>query len=93
MPWTSAFAQSELFVRLQVIDLTNKNSYDFPLTQMELAECLGLTPVHVNRMLKELRGRELIKVEDRRVTLLDRHALEAVAEFNPNYLYLERKFR
>ncbi len=81
----------ELFVRLQIVELTNKNSYDFPLTQTELAECLGLTPVHVNRMLQELRGRELITIEGRRVTLLDRDALEALAEFNPNYLYLERK--
>lgn len=83
----------EMFVRLEVVELADADGYEFPLTQTDIAECLGLTPVHVNRMLQELRGRELIRIEGRRVTILDRPALEAVAEFNPSYLYLERKSR
>lgn len=83
----------ELLVRLEITDLTDGNSYEFPLTQHEFGECLGLTPVHVNRTLQELRRRELIEVESRRATILDIAALKALAEFDPAYLYLERKAR
>ena len=83
----------ELFVRLEIVGLTDGNSYEFPLTQQELSECLGLTGVHVNRTLQELRRRGLIEVEGRRATMLDFDALKALAEFDPSYLYLERKPR
>jgi CRP-like cAMP-binding protein len=83
----------ELYVRLEIIGRVADGGYDFPLTQEELGECLGLTSVHVNRTLQELRRRNLIRLEERRLTILDRAALEAVAEFDPSYLYLERKPR
>jgi CRP-like cAMP-binding protein len=83
----------ELFVRLEVVGLTNGQSYDFPLTQNELAETLGLTSVHVNRTLQELRRMGLIEVADRRVTILDADGLKSVAEFDPDYLYLEKRER
>ena len=83
----------ELFVRLEIVGLTSHDGYDFPLTQAELGECLGLTPVHVNRMLQSLRKRKLIRLEERRLTILDPLALWAVAEFDPAYLYLERNPR
>lgn len=81
----------ELFARLEVIGHTRGDSYDFPLTQRELSECLGLTPVHANRTLQELRRRDLIALENRQLTILDRRSLEAVAEFDPAYLYLDRQ--
>ena len=81
----------ELFARLEVIGHTRGDSYDFPLTQRELSECLGLTAVHANRTLQELRRRELIALENRQLTILDRRSLEAVAEFHPAYLYLDRQ--
>ncbi|HET7817150.1 MAG TPA: Crp/Fnr family transcriptional regulator [Sphingomicrobium sp.] len=81
----------ELLVRLEVPGLADGTSYDFPLTQQELSECLGLTAVHVNRTLQELRRRGLITLEDRRLIILDRAALGKVAEFDPLYLYLERR--
>lgn len=83
----------ELLVRLEIVDLTDGNSYEFPLTQQELSECLGLTAVHVNRTLQELRKRELIELEGRRATVLNVPALQALAEFDPAYLYLERRPR
>lgn len=83
----------ELRVRLDVVGLTDGDSYHFPLTQHELSECLGLTPVHINRTLQELRRRDLIHLESRRVTILDFGGLSALAEFDPSYLYLERKAR
>jgi len=83
----------ELRLRLQLAGLTHNDSYDFPLTQVELGECLGLTAVHVNRTLQELRRKRLLELEHRRVTLLDVDALESIAEFDPRYLYLEKRTR
>jgi CRP-like cAMP-binding protein len=83
----------ELRVRLGVIGLAPDDSYDFPLTQVELGECLGLTPVHVNRMLQELRRSGLLELERRRIRILDLEGLEGIAEFDPSYLYLNRQPR
>ena len=81
----------ELYVRLDVVGRTKENRYEFPLTQRELSECLGLTVVHVNRTLQELRRKGLVEFENRHLTILDRLGLEGIAEFDPNYLYLERR--
>lgn len=80
----------ELYLRLDVVGRTDAQGYDFPLTQRELSECLGLTVVHANRTLQELRRRELVELENRRLIIRDRKGLEGVAEFDPSYLYLER---
>lgn len=81
----------ELRYRLDVVGKTSGNGYEFPLTQRELSECLGLTVVHVNRTLQELRRRALVELENRQVTILDRRGLEGLAEFDPAYLYLDRR--
>ena len=83
----------ETLERLKIVGLNDGDSYEFPLTQQELSECLGLTAVHVNRTLQELRKRELIQVENRRATILDLPQLKAVGEFDPYYLYLEKRPR
>ncbi|MFL6737268.1 MAG: Crp/Fnr family transcriptional regulator [Sphingomonas sp.] len=79
----------ELYVRLEVVGKTSNGSYEFPLTQRELSECLGLTVVHANRTLQELRRRRIVELENRTLTIRDRPGLEAVAEFDPAYLYLD----
>ena len=61
----------EILERLRIVGLADNDSYDFPLTQQELGECLGLTSVHVNRTLQALRKRGLIQVENRRATIVD----------------------
>jgi CRP-like cAMP-binding protein len=81
----------ELHVRLGIVGRASNEGYDFPLTQRELSECLGLTVVHANRTLQELRRRGLIELESRRLTIRDRRGLEGVAEFDPSYLYLEKR--
>ena len=83
----------EIFERLSIVGMTDELSYDFPLTQQELGECLGLTSVHINRTLQSLRKLELITVEDRRVSILDLPGLKSLGDFNPDYLYLEKKSR
>lgn len=81
----------ELRLRLGIIGQVDRGSYDFPLTQVELGECLGLTPVHVNRTLQELRRRGVLELKQRRATILDVDALESIAEFDSRYLYLEKR--
>jgi CRP-like cAMP-binding protein len=83
----------ELRRRLEVIGLSQGNSYDFPLTQVEIGESLGLTAVHVNRTLQELRRKGVLELQHRRVTILDVEALEGIAEFDSRYLYLDRRRR
>ncbi len=83
----------ELRVRLGIVGRADDTGYDLPLTQTDLAECLGLTPVHVNRTLKELRTRGLVEFRGGRVAIHDRAGLERVAEFDPAYLYLESRPR
>ena len=79
----------ELFLRLEVVGKTTGPSYDFPLTQDQLASCLSLTTVHVNRTLQELRRLSLIELANRRLTILDFDQLRTVGEFDPAYLYLD----
>jgi CRP-like cAMP-binding protein len=83
----------ELHVRLGVVGLSDEAGYSLPLTQTDLAECVGLTPIHVNRTLKALRTRGLVEFRARRVYLKDMEGLKRVAEFDPSYLYLERRPR
>ena len=81
----------ELYLRLEVAGLVGGLSYDFPLTQEQLASCLSLTPVHANRTLQLLRRESLIELANRQLTILDLPALQKRAEFDPAYLYLERQ--
>ena len=83
----------ELHVRLGIVRLTEGNAYPLPLTQTDLAECLGLTAVHVNRTLQALRARKLVEFRSGRVVIEDLEALQKLAEFDPSYLYLERRPR
>ena len=80
----------ELHARLELIGRVSGNSYELPLTQRELSECLGLTVVHANRRLQELRRRGLVEFENRKMRILDMAGLEGVAEFDASYLYLDR---
>lgn len=81
----------ELHVRLGLVGLNDDLSYDLKLTQTDVAECLGLTAVHVNRTLRDLREQGAVEFVRGRVTILDLAKLRKIAEFEPDYLYLERQ--
>jgi hypothetical protein len=83
----------ELQARMLVVGLADDTGFALPLTQAELSECLGLTSVHVNRVLRELRERGLVEFRNARVTLLNLAGLQTIAEFDPAYLYLEKRVR
>lgn len=78
----------EVFARLEAIGLTRGDSCDFPLTQTDIADATGLTPVHVNRTLQALRQDGVIEVRNRRLHLRNRVKLSLIAMFNPAYLHL-----
>src|SRR3954469_557725 len=61
----------ELYVRLKAVGLTNGDGYAFPLTQAEWGDALGLSTVHVNRTLQDLRGAGLITLRNGSVAVLD----------------------
>ncbi|GBU19633.1 MULTISPECIES: Crp/Fnr family transcriptional regulator [Methylobacteriaceae] len=81
----------ELFVRLECVGLADGPKCPWPLTQTELADTLGISTAHTNRVLQELRTRGLIILRNRTLTIPDLKALQRVALFNPNYLHLERE--
>jgi CRP-like cAMP-binding protein len=80
----------ELFLRMQAIGLTNNNACDLPLTQSQMGDALGLSNVHVNRTLQELRAEGLIVLEGGTLTILDWDGLKEAGEFDPLYLHLRR---
>lgn len=78
----------EIRVRLQVLGLAGSDGFDLPITQSELADALGLSPVHVNRVLQELRGEGVIASRGRFVVVHDWERLKAEGEFDVGYLHL-----
>ena len=83
----------ELYLRLRTVGLASNGRCDFPLTQNDLGDATGLTPVHVNRTLQELRRDGLIELERRHLHILDIERLKSVSMFNPNYLHLDHEGR
>jgi CRP-like cAMP-binding protein len=80
----------ELFVRVSSVGLNHDNSYAMPITQAELADATGLSTVHVNRTMQELRANGLIKTHNGRIFIQDWEALQAAAEFDPTYLHIRK---
>jgi CRP-like cAMP-binding protein len=79
----------ELYVRMKNIGLVDGRRFDLPLTQEEIGDALGLTSVHVNRVLQRLRSEDLISFRQGLLTIHDYPALEKASGFNPNYLHIE----
>lgn len=79
----------EFALRQERAGLAARSRYDLPMTQEQLGDALGLTPVHVNRTLKALERAGLISRNRRSVTIADWDGLRAVGDFDPAYLCLE----
>jgi CRP-like cAMP-binding protein len=78
----------EVYVRLAHIGLAADFAFDLPVTQADLGDALGLSPVHVNRLLQDLRGNRVIRFEARRVEILDWARLVEIGQFDDRYLHL-----
>jgi CRP-like cAMP-binding protein len=79
----------EILLRFRAVGLSQGNSCALPLTQVELAETLGLSSVHVNRTLQDLRRQGLITLEGGTLTIENLDKLTQVSFFNPDYLHLD----
>lgn len=80
----------EIVVRLRSMGLSDDHGCDLPLTQNDISEATGLTPVHVNRTLQDMRMRGLIVLKGRRLDIPDLGRLQQVALFSDTYLHLHR---
>jgi CRP-like cAMP-binding protein len=80
----------ELYVRLKIVGLAADHHFELPLTQEEIGDALGLTPVHVNRVLQRMRREGLISFARGALAIHDYRGLERASGFNPNYLHLDR---
>jgi CRP-like cAMP-binding protein len=80
----------EMLVRYRIVGLAKDDSFDFPITQTELADASGLTPMHVNRVLRRLREEQLVHFHGKVIKILDPERLKQMAGFNANYLHLDR---
>lgn len=79
----------ELLLRLRAVGLAPDDSFEMPLTQIELADTLGMSSVHVNRVTQLLRQHELITWRGRNLRVDDVAGLMALADFDARYLHLK----
>jgi len=78
----------ELLIRLQMVGQASDNSYRLPLRQQDIGDTLGISLVHANRMLQQLRDQQLITLDGRQLVIHDVDALKKWAQFRPDYLQL-----
>jgi CRP-like cAMP-binding protein len=71
------------------IDREHGGQFAMPLTQQDLAEALGLTAVHINRVVRQLMKERVLEISKGQVTVLDLSALKEIAEFDPSYLHAQ----
>jgi CRP-like cAMP-binding protein len=79
----------ELLVRLRAVGLAEDHVCDLPITQGEFADAIGVSNVHVNRVVQQLRADGLIETKGTQVKVPDWDKLKQVGEFDPTYLHLE----
>ncbi len=78
----------EWVVRLRAVGLVEDWTCELPMTQVELADAIGTSTVHVNRVLQELRAAKLISLKGQTLTVLNWERLRDVSGFDPTYLHL-----
>jgi CRP-like cAMP-binding protein len=78
----------ELLCKHRAAGLARETTFPLPVTQQDLGDALGLTPIHINRVLQELRGRGLIELSRATAVIRDWDELERLASFDPTYLHL-----
>jgi CRP-like cAMP-binding protein len=78
----------ECFTRMRSLGLVGQSSFELPLTQAEFGDATGLSNVHVNRTMQELRRQGLIATKGKTHSILDWEKLKETADFRPGYLHL-----
>ena len=77
----------EMLVRLRAVGLAENDRFAFPITQADLGDTVGLSTVHVNRTLQELKGKKLIASRRWLFEVLDVERLIEFSDFDPSYLH------
>ena len=80
----------ELAHKLKAVGLAEDTIFELPITQVELADALGLSSVHVNRVLQQLRADGLIRWQGSILAILDWERLKQAGEFDPAYLHQDQ---
>ncbi|WP_165842756.1 Crp/Fnr family transcriptional regulator [Phenylobacterium deserti] len=78
----------EVLIRLRAAGLSDGARAAFPVTQQHLSDALGLSAVHTNRVLQQLRGQGLLSFSGGELVVMDWAGLQAAGEFDPAYLHL-----
>ena len=78
----------ELSLRMRSVGLTDGNTFEFPATQTDLADALGLSTVHSNRSLMSLKAAGLAIFKHKRITIPDMKRLKSISGFRNTYLHL-----
>lgn len=82
-----AHLMCELYIRMRNIGLATDDKCEMPLTQLVIADAVGLTPVHVNRVLKALRLSKVMELSSGSLTIIDPVRLAEIAGFDGSYLH------
>jgi CRP-like cAMP-binding protein len=77
----------EFSLRLEAAGLASNHRYELPMTQEQLADAVGLTSVHVNRVLKQLGAEGLISRDRRSIVIVDWKRMREAGDFNERYLH------
>jgi CRP-like cAMP-binding protein len=80
----------EIVVRLRAVGLARDYQFPSPFTQSDLAAICGISPVHANRTIQDLRRRGLLQWQSRTIAITDWSELVRVARFKPDYLHLRQ---
>lgn len=81
----------ELLLRLRAVGFADGDSFELPITQGDLADTMGLSDVHMNRVIQRLRKAKLISLKNKILVILDYARLAEASGFNPNYLHLRQR--
>ena len=79
----------ELHRRAQIANISTENGFNLPLTQAMIADALGLTSIHTNRVLRQLAKEKLIEKTRSYVKFLDADKLAEICDFDPAYFHLD----
>jgi CRP-like cAMP-binding protein len=79
----------EMAIRCEQAGQGDRSSYSLPITQADLGDATGLTSVHVNRTLKELRAQSIVDLRGGTVTIGDWKRLVSVGDFDASFLLLD----
>ncbi|HUD91101.1 Crp/Fnr family transcriptional regulator [Sphingobium sp.] len=81
----------EIEAKLRAVGQSDGAHFQLPMTQADLGEACGITPVHMNRMLRELKDRGLMEISRNHIYIKDPIGLAQLGEFDPSYLFLDAR--